>query len=233
VLQRIASNPLTNVGGVVFEPDSWQPQLVSNSYHKTQWQVLDPALKAEWAKIEAFQPSAVALLGDRTANQQTWLLAYNYDNKTAAYYLYQRGQWPPQLLFEMQPELNNYTLAPMRCVVITARDGLRLPAYLTLPVKPGIPEHLPESVTGQVPDMKKFTGVGGLNYLMTNISGTGADIPDSKSDMKNDVTKLSLNLPMVLYVHGGPWARDSWGTEAVVQWLANRGYAVLQVRCYF
>ncbi len=37
------------------------------------------------------------------------------------------------------------------------------------------------------------------------------------------------NLPMVLYVHGGPWARDNWGYDAVAQWLANRGYAVLQV----
>jgi dipeptidyl aminopeptidase/acylaminoacyl peptidase len=36
-------------------------------------------------------------------------------------------------------------------------------------------------------------------------------------------------LPTVLYVHGGPWYRDSWGYEPVVQWLANRGYAVLQV----
>jgi dipeptidyl aminopeptidase/acylaminoacyl peptidase len=36
------------------------------------------------------------------------------------------------------------------------------------------------------------------------------------------------NLPAVLYVHGGPWHRDSWGYEDFVQWLANRGYAVLQ-----
>ncbi|MFQ3651644.1 MAG: S9 family peptidase [Gemmataceae bacterium] len=36
-------------------------------------------------------------------------------------------------------------------------------------------------------------------------------------------------LPMVLMVHGGPWARDSWGYDATAQWLANRGYAVLQV----
>jgi dipeptidyl aminopeptidase/acylaminoacyl peptidase len=36
-------------------------------------------------------------------------------------------------------------------------------------------------------------------------------------------------LPLVLVVHGGPWARDSWGYNAQVQWLANRGYAVLQV----
>lgn len=36
-------------------------------------------------------------------------------------------------------------------------------------------------------------------------------------------------LPTVLDVHGGPWARDTWGYRADVQWLANRGYAVLQI----
>jgi len=37
------------------------------------------------------------------------------------------------------------------------------------------------------------------------------------------------SLPMVLLVHGGPWHRDYWGYNGVVQFLANRGYAVLQV----
>jgi dipeptidyl aminopeptidase/acylaminoacyl peptidase len=61
-------------------------------------------------------------------------------------------------------------------MVLKARDGLSLTAYLTLPVqgKPG--KH-----------------------------------------------------PMVLYVHGGPTARDSYVFDPVVQFLANRGYAVLQV----
>jgi dipeptidyl aminopeptidase/acylaminoacyl peptidase len=36
-------------------------------------------------------------------------------------------------------------------------------------------------------------------------------------------------LPMVLFVHGGPWARDAWGYNPYHQWLANRGYAVLSV----
>jgi dipeptidyl aminopeptidase/acylaminoacyl peptidase len=36
-------------------------------------------------------------------------------------------------------------------------------------------------------------------------------------------------LPMVLCVHGGPWARDGWGFDATHQWLADRGYAVLSV----
>jgi dipeptidyl aminopeptidase/acylaminoacyl peptidase len=37
------------------------------------------------------------------------------------------------------------------------------------------------------------------------------------------------NLPMVLLVHGGPWNRDRWGYNPMVQFLANRGYAVLQI----
>ncbi len=37
------------------------------------------------------------------------------------------------------------------------------------------------------------------------------------------------NLPLVLYIHGGPWARDTWGYNPTDQWLANRGYAVINV----
>ncbi len=36
-------------------------------------------------------------------------------------------------------------------------------------------------------------------------------------------------IPMVLFVHGGPWSRDHLGYNAMHQWLANRGYAVLSV----
>ncbi|MGV3621470.1 MAG: alpha/beta hydrolase family protein, partial [Archangium sp.] len=74
------------------------------------------------------------------------------------------------------PKLEGLPLAEMKPVNITARDGLVLPSYLTLPV-------------GKAPK----------------------------------------NLPMVLLVHGGPWGRDMWGYNPSVQWLANRGYAVLQV----
>lgn len=37
------------------------------------------------------------------------------------------------------------------------------------------------------------------------------------------------NLPTVILPHGGPWARDTWGFRATQQFLANRGYAVLQM----
>jgi dipeptidyl aminopeptidase/acylaminoacyl peptidase len=40
---------------------------------------------------------------------------------------------------------------------------------------------------------------------------------------------VSESMPMVLWVHGGPWARDGYGYNGIAQWLTNRGYAVLQV----
>ena len=41
--------------------------------------------------------------------------------------------------------------------------------------------------------------------------------------------KLKQSVPLILYVHGGPTARDDWGYDPTHQWLANRGYAVLSV----
>ncbi|HMG56939.1 MAG TPA: prolyl oligopeptidase family serine peptidase, partial [Kofleriaceae bacterium] len=41
--------------------------------------------------------------------------------------------------------------------------------------------------------------------------------------------KANAPVPMVLFVHGGPWGRDGWGYNPVHQLLANRGYAVLSV----
>jgi dipeptidyl aminopeptidase/acylaminoacyl peptidase len=41
--------------------------------------------------------------------------------------------------------------------------------------------------------------------------------------------KIPSNLPVIVNPHGGPWARDVWGYNPEVQFLANRGYAVLQI----
>jgi dipeptidyl aminopeptidase/acylaminoacyl peptidase len=46
---------------------------------------------------------------------------------------------------------------------------------------------------------------------------------------KDDDARPEQPLPMVLWVHGGPWARDAWGYDPYHQWLSNRGYAVLSV----
>ena len=63
---------------------------------------------------------------------------------------------------------------------------------------------------------------------MTSISyasSDGLEIPAYLTLPKGVPAK---NLPLVLFPHGGPWARDNWGYNSYAQFLANRGYAVLQ-----
>ncbi|MCI0380030.1 MAG: S9 family peptidase [Gemmataceae bacterium] len=61
----------------------------------------------------------------------------------------------------------------------------------------------------------------GLNLVSYLTLPPGAD--------KNGDGKPEQPVPMVLYVHGGPWGRDVWGFHPDHQLLSNRGYAVLSV----
>ena len=56
-------------------------------------------------------------------------------------------------------------------------------------------------------------------------SSDGMDVPAYLTIPKGLVAK---NLPLIVLPHGGPWARDNFGYDPFAQFLANRGYAVLQ-----
>jgi dipeptidyl aminopeptidase/acylaminoacyl peptidase len=56
-------------------------------------------------------------------------------------------------------------------------------------------------------------------------SSDGLEIPAYLTLPKGVEAK---NLPLVVVPHGGPWGRDNWGYNSIAQFLANRGYAVLQ-----
>jgi dipeptidyl aminopeptidase/acylaminoacyl peptidase len=57
-------------------------------------------------------------------------------------------------------------------------------------------------------------------------SSDGLEIPGYLTLPKGLTPK---GLPAIVFPHGGPWARDGWGYSGNIQFLANRGYAVLQV----
>ncbi len=60
---------------------------------------------------------------------------------------------------------------------------------------------------------------------VTYKSSDGLEIPAYLTLPKGVEAK---NLPTIIFPHGGPWGRDDWGYRPLVQFLANRGYAVLQ-----
>lgn len=57
-------------------------------------------------------------------------------------------------------------------------------------------------------------------------SSDGLEIPAYLTLPKGVPAK---NLPLIVFPHGGPWGRDTWGYSTYAQFLANRGYAVLQM----
>ncbi len=140
---------------------------------RLEWKAVDPQVEPD---LERLRKGLGCPFAFRARTAERWLVRAESDTAPAAYYLYDRARKALDLLFEDRPDLKSLRLAPMKPVTIPARDGLRLPGYLTLPA--GVP---------------------------------------------------ATGLPLVLAVHGGPWFRDSWGYDGITQWLANRGYAVLQV----
>lgn len=61
---------------------------------------------------------------------------------------------------------------------------------------------------------------------ITYKSSDGLEIPAYLTLPKGVPAK---NLPLIVNPHGGPWARDAWGYNSYAQFMANRGYAVLQM----
>lgn len=172
----LASSDKSDVSDVIGYPSKRGVRAASIDVNgRNVWVATEPSMKSELEAIDA------AIAGDfwvvsMDAADTRWILVESRDNGPQRFWNWDRKAKKAEVLFTAQPKLEGLPLAEMKPVNITARDGLVLPSYLTLPVG-----------------------------------------------------KAAKNLPMVLLVHGGPWGRDMWGYHPTVQWLANRGYAVLQV----
>ncbi|MGH2508172.1 MAG: S9 family peptidase [Ktedonobacteraceae bacterium] len=171
----LAEDDHYDVGSVLIHPDTHEVQAVSFNKDRVTWTVLDESIKGDFASIRKIHRGDFSIL-NRDDADKTWMLAFTVDNGPVAFYAYDRQSQQASFLFNNQPDLNSYTLATREPISFTARDGLTVHGYLTLP-------------TGD----------------------------------------QHTNLPLVLNVHGGPWARDAWGYNPEAQWFANRGYACLQV----
>ncbi|HSS26772.1 MAG TPA: prolyl oligopeptidase family serine peptidase, partial [Usitatibacter sp.] len=161
-------------------PRTLAPEAYSVNYLKSEWFPIGGAVKADIAALNGLVKGQWNVVSRDQADTH-WIVYVDEVTKPIAYYLYDRQAKKLDKLFVTRPDLEGKALAPMYGVEIKARDGLTLPALLTLPVG----------------------------------SANGA--------------RPKKPLPMVLNVHGGPWYQDKFGYNAEAQWMANRGYAVLQV----
>ena len=142
----------------------------------TLW--LDDAMKAHQAEVDKLLPGTANMLTTGRRGNSPWMLVRAFaDVQPALYFVFNTETKRLTRLGGEQPGIKPAQMSPMDLVRFKARDGMQIPAYLTLPV---------------AAEPKKM-------------------------------------LPLIVWVHGGPWVRGAtWQWQAPVQFLASRGYAVIQ-----
>ena len=141
---------------------------------------IDDEMQRLHAQLEGALAGQIVTVADRTPDGAFAVVHSESVTKPGAYYLFDPSEPALDLIDRQYPELSGYTAAPMHSVTFRARDGLQIPAFVTLPA-----------------------GVESLD---------AAD-----------------KTPFVVYPHGGPAARTFKRFDYITQFLASRGYGVLQL----
>lgn len=138
---------------------------------------LDPGMKAMQETVDKLLPATINLLSMPSRAETPWVLVRSYsDAIPPSYSLYHRETKLINKVGDSRPGINPKQMGRQQAIRYKARDGLEIPALLTMP--PGA---------------------------------------------------AKTGLPLVVLVHGGPFVRgSSWGWHPYSQFLASRGYAVLE-----
>ena len=100
---------------------------------RTVMHAFDERFGRDWEALRALHPGDPRITG-QDADETAWIVAFDDDRDPGATFLYDRERGEAELLYRSRPWLDPATLAPMRPVTITSRDGLPLRSYLTLPL---------------------------------------------------------------------------------------------------
>jgi dipeptidyl aminopeptidase/acylaminoacyl peptidase len=141
---------------------------------RVKW--FDPTFLAYQGAVDHAMPGTVNLYAGHSRDEKRVLYFCFSDRDPGTYVLLDAVQKSIHVVAKRIPQIVPAQMAQMYPLAYTARDGLTIHSYLTVPV--GYP---------------------------------------------------AKNLPLIVLPHGGPAVRDVWGFDPLVQFLANRGYAVLQM----
>jgi dipeptidyl aminopeptidase/acylaminoacyl peptidase len=172
----VAKNDRVDIDGVIRFGRGQRVIGYTFADEKRQVVYFDPEFdKLHDSLAKAIPNSSSISFEEASSDGQQLLIRAAGDNTPGVFYVYSR---PTRSLMEIgaiRPELDGRSLGVVKPIEVPAPDGVRIPAYLTLPA-----------------------GSSGKN------------------------------LPTVVLPHGGPSARDEWGFDWLPQFLAARGYAVIQ-----
>jgi dipeptidyl aminopeptidase/acylaminoacyl peptidase len=178
---KLADEPVVKVdgfdfqGGLVTTRDRLLGVRVLSDANQVVW--FDAAMKAQQERVDRLLPRTVNLLSVAARAETPWILVQSYsDVQPAVTFMFNTDTGVLNKVGSSHPAIDPARMARQELVRYKARDGLEIPAWLTLP---------------------------------------------HGSDRKN--------LPLVVLVHGGPYVRGGqWGWHPDSQFLASRGYAVLE-----
>jgi dipeptidyl aminopeptidase/acylaminoacyl peptidase len=173
---RVFEHPRVDVYAASWSRARQRLSMVTFQTEKTERKSFDPVTQAMFERLQKQLPGYEIAVQSATRDETRFIVAAFSDRTQGSRYFYDARSDRLSKLGDLAPWLPEAAMAPMKPVRYTARDGLEIAGYLTLPM-------------GREP----------------------------------------RNLACIVNPHGGPWARDAWGFNAEVQFLANRGYCVLQL----
>ena len=169
----IAAHPQVDLSRLIYPKET----LLGVRYNADKWGTawFDAGLAQVQAAMDKALPDTVNVLTFSDDHQRFVVTSFS-DVKPGSFYYFDRKTGKLEALADEMPWIDSRKMSPMTPVRYKARDGMEIPAYLTIP--------------------KGSSG---------------------------------RNLPLVMVIHGGPWVDgDGWYFDPEVQFLASRGYAVLQ-----
>ena len=157
------------LGVALSDLETGRPTVLQEVDLRSRQVVLDPAVEADMARLRQLAGENDFAVVARDLKGRRWLVALGSDRQGPQYWLWERKSDEIRKLFSVQPRLDNYELAPMESLDLRARDGRRLPAYLTrTPLASGSePQPLVLVVHGG-PQARDFWGYNPTHQLLAN-----------------------------------------------------------------
>ncbi|MES2987289.1 MAG: S9 family peptidase [Pseudomonadota bacterium] len=173
--EAIYEHPQVDVTAIVANPATRGIAGVSYEDDRTRIEWVEPAMKAVQQRLDKALPGTNTAVRGRSMDGNRLLIWSGSASNPGTFYLFDQAARRLEALTQPFEKLAAVKLSPVKPIRYSARDGLSIPGYLTLPV-----------------------------------------------------SRPERALPLIVLAHGGPFMRDSWNYDPYVQFLASRGYAVLQ-----
>ena len=129
----IFENPHGDIDEVMRDPDSGR--VVGIRYHDERWRThfIDPDLARVQARLDKALPGADNLIINMSRNRDRFLIRSGRSDDPGVFYLLDGKKGAMKIIFAQYPDVPETSLSVTRQVSFKARDGLTIPAYLTLP----------------------------------------------------------------------------------------------------